>query len=196
LANYGATFLLNLGFRRINRQTQTYHRRLDACLRTKLKLAKWGAVSGQGSELVRRASTSISSSPPVLAHLANAPHLAAYCRLLPCRFVSPSSAAPTALPGPAFLASPGGPPVEPRPGRTSSIGLTPRRRTGLGTDDDAMRTTSLPSSPLLDASGAYASPRALLSRSTLLLRSRTSTWPMREIPQPSKTQAARFLHPR
>ena len=51
------------------------------------------------------------------------------------------------------------------------------------------RTTSLPSSPILDASGAYTRPRALLSRS------RTSTSPMREIPQPSKTQAARFLHP-
>jgi hypothetical protein len=52
------------------------------------------------------------------------------------------------------------------------------------------RTTSLPSSPLLGASGAYARPRALLSRS------RTLTPPMREIPEPSKTQAARFLYPR
>src|SRR5271163_3937619 len=52
------------------------------------------------------------------------------------------------------------------------------------------RTTSLPSSPLLDASGTYARPRALLSRS------RTSTSPMREILELSKTQAARFLHPR
>ena len=63
-----------------------------------------------------------SSHPPVLAHVANAPHLAAYCRLLPYRFVSPL-AAPTAPPGPAFLAPPGGPPVSPRPGRTSTISL-------------------------------------------------------------------------
>src|SRR5271169_4229103 len=40
---------------------------------------------------------------PVLAHVANAPHLAGYCRPLPRRFVSPSSAASTAPPGPAFL---------------------------------------------------------------------------------------------
>jgi hypothetical protein len=53
---------------------------------------------------------------------ANAPHLAAYRQPLPGRFVSPS-VAPTAPSGPAFLASPGGPPVLPRPGRTSTISL-------------------------------------------------------------------------
>ena len=58
------------------------------------------------------------SSPTLLMHL----DLAAYRRPLPRRFVSPS-AAPTAPFGPAFLASPGGPPVSPRPRRTSTIGL-------------------------------------------------------------------------
>jgi hypothetical protein len=94
---------------------------------------------------------------------------------------------------------------QPRPGRTSTIGLhraverawasmttiSPAWPVRRDAEDDLTAVL-----PLLDASGAYASPRALLSRSTLLLRSRTSTWPMREIPQPSKTQAARFLHPR
>ena len=137
---------------------------------------------------------------PILAHLANAPYLAAYYRPLPRRFVSPSSAPPTAPPGPSF---PGWSTCFTSTWTNLNDWLTPRRRTGLVTDDDAMmtsarhlaglactercpRTTSLPSFPLLDASGAYARPRALLS---------TSMSPMREIPQPSKTQAARFLHP-
>ncbi len=73
---------------------------------------------------IRRASTSISSShppssPTVLPHL----YLAGYCRPLPRRFVRPASAPPTAPRGPAVLDSPNGPPVSPRPGRTSTIGL-------------------------------------------------------------------------
>lgn len=43
----------------------------------------------------------------VLAHVANAPPVAAYPRYPPRRFVSFPSAAPTAPPGSAFLASPG-----------------------------------------------------------------------------------------
>ena len=57
-------------------------------------------------------------TPPILPTLLM--HLPSQTTLdiLPRRFVSPASAAPTALAGPAFLASPGGRPVSPRPRRT------------------------------------------------------------------------------
>jgi hypothetical protein len=109
---------------------------------------------------IRRASTSISSPhPPALAHLANAPHLAAHRRHLPRRFVSffgRSDCAPrTSVPS-----FPGRSTCFTSPWTNLDDWLTPRCRTGLGTDDDAMmtstiaclygempRTTSLPSSP-------------------------------------------------
>ena len=81
-------------------------------------------------------------TPPVLANVANAPQLAGYRRRLPCRFVV-SSAAPTAPPR-------GSLPSFPRrsTGLTSTSTnldnwLTPRRRTGLGTDDDALMTSTI-----------------------------------------------------
>jgi hypothetical protein len=76
--------------------------------------------------------TSISSSnspvpPTLLMHRSSQAPLDTPSR----RFVSLASAAPTAPPGPACLASPGGRPVSLRPRRTPTIGSHPSRQTGL-----------------------------------------------------------------
>jgi hypothetical protein len=73
----------------------------------------------------------------------------------PRRFVSPASAAPTAPPGPACLASPGGGLVSPRPRRTPTIGFHPPSTKGPGAEDDADRDVRC----CLALSGLGVSPR-------------------------------------
>jgi hypothetical protein len=74
-----------------------------------------------------------------LANVTNAAPVAGYLRDPPRRFVSSSSAAPTAPPGSALLAFPGAPQVSPRPQRSPTypsdwLLLPPSNRPGA--DDD------------------------------------------------------------